>query len=133
MSSYVRRQFAIGSEESLVCLMRLEEYEGTTLVVLKEEGHQRLRGALTARFEYVANMVALELTLRGQSRQSLRFFQEHPDFNNGKVQRPTLVQEVQMSIRDGQYCYARWAPLDASISTVVNESSCLQMEERRTL
>lgn len=133
MSSYVRRQFAIGAQESLTCQMRIDEYEGTTLVVLKEEGHQRLRGALTARFEYVANLVALELTLRGKSRQSIRFFQEHPDFNNGKVQRPILVQEVQMSIRDGQYCYARWAPLDTALAARVNESFCLQKAERRTL
>lgn len=117
VTGYMRRRFSLGAEESLECDMRIEEHDGVTFVILREPTSQRQFGALTARFEQVANLVTVELTMKGLQRRPVRFFHYLPAFDNGLVSAPAKMQEVHLTTREGQYHYARWVPVD--VPTVV--------------
>lgn len=112
MARYCRRRFAVGADESLACEMRIELEMGVVLVVLRDVPGETPPGVLSARFEYLANLVALELVLRGDGHRTVRFFHERVAFDNGRVFRAEQLQEVQLLRRDGRYCYARWVPVD---------------------
>lgn len=112
MIGYVRRSFSLGAEESLECDMRIEDHDGVTFVILRERPGQRQFGVLTARFEQVANLIALELTMKKLQHRPVRFFHYLPEFDNGRVYAAANLQEVHLTSRDGQYHYARWVPVD---------------------
>lgn len=132
MQGYQSRKFAIGAEEFLCCEMRLIERAETILVVLREEKNRVMRGVLTARFENIANLVKLEMVLRGKKKKAIRFFQEYWGFDNGKVRRPSIVQEVRLGAHNGQYRYAQWIPVDIVTDRLLSEASYFQTEERNS-
>lgn len=133
MTGYVRRRFALGAEESMECEMRLEEHAGQTWVVLREPASLRRFGALTARFEHVANLITVELAMRGLQHRPVRFFHQCMGFDNGRVQSPARIQEVLLTKRDGQYCFARWLPLDAVTAAQLNAGADWRMAARTRL
>lgn len=111
-NGYVSRKFPLGSSEWVQCDCRVVAQDGAVLVTFRDDRSPVFRGALTARFEYMANLFKVELLMKGYV-GTRRFFHEHPFWATEQRGLKTKLQEVLMQERDGQYCYSTWVPVSA--------------------
>ena len=120
---FQQRRFAWGSNEWLCCEVAQLPVDDELWLVFRDSTEASARGVLTSAFEYIANIFRIELMLK-QHWGCVRHFHVNPLLSDRAG--PPRIREVKMSVREGQYHYATWVPLDDAATQVFTAVATLQ-------